>query len=132
VAELHAYAVAERDGLRERLLTRLHEIYPETAHARVVHEKVLCRNDCPRLAPGDFANRPHVTTPHDRLMLAGDGIRIDLPVALMERAATTGWWAANHLLARFGITGHDLHTVPVRGRSALLRRLANGERQVSA
>ena len=30
------------------------------------------------------------------LALAGDGVRIDLPVALMERAATTGWSAANH------------------------------------
>jgi len=61
-------------------------------------------------------------------MLAGDGIRIDLPVALMERAATTGWSAANELLARFGVLGHDLQTVPVQGRSAVLRRLANRER----
>ena len=38
-------------------------------------------------------------------MLAGDGIRIDLPVALMERAATTGWVAANHLLSDFGLAG---------------------------
>ncbi len=37
-------------------------------------------------------------TPHPGLALAGDGIRIDLPVALMERAATTGWSAANQLL----------------------------------
>ncbi|PRC62226.1 isorenieratene synthase, partial [Mycobacterium sp. ITM-2017-0098] len=73
----------------------LHSLYPETADARVVFEKTLCRNDCPRLAPGDFASRPTVTTPHHGLALAGDGIRIDLPVALMERAATTGLAAAN-------------------------------------
>ena len=59
-----------------------------------------------------------------RLVLAGDGIRIDLPVALMERAATTGWSAANHLLGGFGLAGHPLQTVPNRGRSTLLRRLA--------
>jgi carotenoid phi-ring synthase / carotenoid chi-ring synthase len=128
VIELHSYAVTSRDGLRDRLLTRLHEIYPETAQARIVGEEVLCRHDCPRFAPGDFCDRPGVTTPYERLMLAGDGIRIDLPVALMERAATTGWSAANELLQRFGILGHDLQTVPVQGRSAVLRRLANRER----
>jgi isorenieratene synthase len=57
-------------------------------------------------------------------MLAGDGIRIDLPVALMERAATTGWSAANRLLAAWGVRGHTLHTVPVQGRSPVLRKLA--------
>ena len=61
--------------------------------------------------------------------LAGDGIRIDLPVALMERAATTGWSAANHLLTHYGLAGHALHTVPIQGRSATLRRLAQRERQ---
>ena len=40
-----------------------------------------------------FARRPTVDTGVPGLMLAGDGIRIDLPVALMERAATTGWWS---------------------------------------
>jgi isorenieratene synthase len=90
----------------------------------------LCHNDCPRFAPGDFAHRPRVDTPHDNLMLAGDGIRIDLPVALMERAATTGWTAANRLLERFGVLGHDLHTVPLQGRSAILRRLAARGKQV--
>ena len=130
VVELHSYAVTSSEGLRDRLLNRLREIYPETVPARIVGEKVLRRNDCPRFAPGDFANRPGVSTPHERLMLAGDGIRIDLPVALMERAATTGWSAANELLARFGREGHDMQTVPVMGRSAALRRLANRERRV--
>ena len=41
-----------------------------------------------RLRPvggGDHAGRPTVRTPHPTLALAGDGIRIDLPVALMEQ-----------------------------------------------
>ena len=126
VVELHAYAVArDHDDLRGQLLARMHELYPETARARIVGERVLCRNDCPRFAPGDFADRPGVDTPHDGLALAGDGIRIDLPVALMERAATTGWSAANRLLTHFGLAGHRLETVPTQGRSAGLRRLAN-------
>ncbi|MGE2691082.1 FAD-dependent oxidoreductase [Mycolicibacterium pulveris] len=130
VVELHAYA-ATAPHVEEQLVKRLHELYPETAEMRVVGERVLRRDDCPRFAPGDFAERPGVTTPHDGLVLAGDGVRIDLPVALMERAATTGWAAANQLLARFGIMGHTLHTVPTQGRSAVLRRLATSERRVS-
>jgi carotenoid phi-ring synthase / carotenoid chi-ring synthase len=133
VVELHSYAVTTPDdNLRERLLHRLHELYPETRRARIVAEKVLCHNDCPRFAPGDFDDRPAVQTPDPGLVLAGDGIRIDLPVALMERAATTGWTAANRLLEGFGIRGHTLQTVPNRGRMALLSRLADRERRKTA
>ena len=53
-----------------------------------------------------------MATPQPGLVLAGDGIRIDLPVALMERAATTGWSAANQLLESWGLAGHELCTVP--------------------
>ncbi|WP_373863857.1 FAD-dependent oxidoreductase [Nocardia pseudobrasiliensis] len=132
VVELHAYAVSDADsrpGVRadteQRMLARLHQIYPETAAAHIVGQTTLWRQDCPRFAPGDFARRPGVITPDSRLVLAGDGIRVDLPVALMERAATTGWLAANTLLARWGGAGHDLHSVPADGRSKVLRRAAN-------
>lgn len=125
VVEVHSYSVRDpSDDVTARMLARLHELYPETRGARVVAEKVLCRDDCPRFAPGDYARRPGVVTPQPGLMLAGDGIRIDLPVALMERAATTGFTAANRLLHGWGLAGHPLHTVPTQGRSALLRRLA--------
>ena len=111
-------------GLRERMLARLHQLYPETARAGILAERILFTQDCPLFSPGSFAERPTVHTPVAGLMLAGDGIRIDLPVALMERAATTGWTAANRLLADWGISGHTLYTVPVAGRSPMLRRLA--------
>jgi carotenoid phi-ring synthase / carotenoid chi-ring synthase len=131
VVELHSYAVTGApDAVREPMLARLHALYPETARARIVGERVLVRDDCPRFAPGDHADRPTVDTPHPGLALAGDGIRIDLPVALMERAATTGWSAANRLLTHYGLAGHGLHTVPIHGRSATLRRLAVRERQL--
>ena len=55
-------------------------------------------------------------------MLAGDGIRCDYPVALMERAATTGFLAANQLLAGWGLAGHDLWTVPTSTRHPELVR----------
>ncbi|CAN3127648.1 FAD-dependent oxidoreductase [Mycobacterium sp. smrl_JER01] len=125
VVELHAYSVRDGDAeVRDGLIARMHELYPETATASIVAERLLRRDDCPRFAPGDFADRPTVATPDPHLKLAGDGVRIDLPVALMERAATTGWTAANELLAQFGLAGHALHTVPNSGRSTLLRRLA--------
>jgi isorenieratene synthase len=126
VVELHAYVAREADD-SERAVAALYELYPETREATVVADSVLWNSDCPQFGLGDFARRPRVRTPFAGLVLAGDGIRIDVPVALMERAATTGWHAANCLLARWGLAGHDLYTVPVRGRFGLLRALA--ERQ---
>jgi isorenieratene synthase len=127
VVELHAYAARDQDA-GERAVAALYELYPETRQAAIVADSVLWRSDCPLFGPGDFARRPRVRTPFAGLMLAGDGIRIDVPVALMERAATTGWYAANCLLARWGLAGHELYTVPTRGRLAPLRALA--ERQL--
>jgi carotenoid phi-ring synthase / carotenoid chi-ring synthase len=128
VVELHSYAVesAQPEGA---MVQRLHELYPETAGARALYQQTLHRRDCPLFAPGTYANRPTVTTPLPGLLLAGDGVRIDLPVALMERAATTGWSAANKILAQWGVAGHDLSTVPTQGRWALLRFLAGRERR---
>jgi isorenieratene synthase len=130
VVELHAYAApgdpAGPPGpdLLGRLMDRLHQLYPETAAARIVAESVQWRADCPMFGVGDFARRPRVRTPFPGLVLAGDGIRIDLPVALMERAASTGWHAANCLLARWDLAGHELYSVPTRGRLAAFRWLA--------
>ena len=127
VVEVHSYSVVDPppfEGLREKMLGRLHQIYPETARAGILAERILFKQDCPLFSPGSFTDRPTVQTGVPGLMLAGDGIRIDLPVALMERAATTGWTAANRLLEDWGVSGHTLHTVPIRGRSPVLRRLA--------
>ncbi len=124
VVELHSYAASSATA-GAAAIGRLHQLYPETAAARVVYEREVRRSDCPLFAPGTYSQRPTVATPQPGLVLAGDGIRVDLPVALMERAATTGWSAANHLLASWGLAGHELCTVPTRGRSALLRSLAD-------
>jgi isorenieratene synthase len=125
VVELHAYAVTTSpDETSDRLLQRLYEVYPETAAARLVGDLAEWRHDCPLFPPGTYHHRPTVAGPMPGLVLAGDGIRIDLPVALMERAATTGWHAANQLLSHWGLAGHPLTTVPLRGRLAVLRSLA--------
>ncbi|MDT8912372.1 FAD-dependent oxidoreductase [Amycolatopsis sp. PS_44_ISF1] len=125
VVELHAYAAGADTGrVAKELDGMLHRLYPETADAGVVGAVTLVRQDCPLFPVGGFARRPAVVTPQPGLVLAGDAIRIDLPVALMERAATTGWSAANTLLRRWGLAGHPLRSVPNHGRMAVLDRLA--------
>lgn len=127
VVELHAYAVDEqatRHEVEQTLLRQLHGLYPETRAARIVDARHEWRADCPLFPVGGYASRPRVRTPHPTLMMAGDLVRSDLPVALMERAATTGFLAANALLRRWGVRGHPLWTVPRKGRSPVLRGLA--------
>jgi isorenieratene synthase len=126
VVELHAYALVgerEDDQLRARMSAELHRIYPELAGARVLADEWLVQDDCPLASPGPWADRLTVSTPDPWVVLAGDGIRCDFPVALMERAATTGFLAANRLLADRGLVGHDLWTVPMRSRHRLSRPL---------
>ncbi|GGV29715.1 isorenieratene synthase [Streptomyces griseoflavus] len=126
VVELHAYAVdpaAEPEQVQDTLLDRLRRIYPETGDARVVDARHEWRSDCPLFPVGSHRRRPSVRTPHPWLVLAGDAIRCDLPVALMERAATTGFLAANALLGDRGVRGQVLWTVPRAGRSPVLRAL---------
>jgi isorenieratene synthase len=119
VVELHAYALPDdidADALQLDLRQQLRLVYPETGDAVVVAQELLIEDDCPLIGTSAWQRRPEVTTPDPRVLLAGDGIRCDLPVALMERAATTGFLAANALLERWGTAGHDLWTVPMRGR----------------
>ena len=127
VVELHAYAcdqgVVSDDAAAatvvERLEAELHRVFPETAAADVVAREVLVQDDCTLIGPHGWDERPGVATPSQHLVVAGDWVRCGYPVALMERAATTGFQAANELLAGWGAAGHDLWTVPMKG---LLRR----------
>ncbi|MFJ8826699.1 FAD-dependent oxidoreductase [Streptomyces sp. NPDC102467] len=127
VVELHAYALADnadRPAEQQRLVDQLHLLYPETRAARVIDSRHEWRQDCPMFAVAGYDARPTVRTSNPSLMIAGDLVRTELPVALMERAATSGMLAANALLGQWQLQGHELWTVPRRGRNALLRRLA--------
>lgn len=122
VVETHAYSLDgsfTADEVRLLLREELAAVYPETADAVVLHEEFLVQDDCALVDTSPWAERPEVSTPDPRLALAGDAVRCDLPVALMERAATTGFQAANALLSTWGAAGHDVWSVPTRG---LLRR----------
>ena len=123
VVELHAYACAPEvasdpaaaDVVAATLEDELHRVFPETRAIAVQHREVLVRDDCALITPEPWEVRPGVRTPSPRLVLAGDWVRCDHPVALMERAATTGFLAANELLRGWGVRGEDLWTVPLRG-----------------
>ncbi|MEY9214463.1 FAD-dependent oxidoreductase [Thermobifida halotolerans] len=134
VVELHAYALpwnAEESVERDRLVAQLRRVYPETAAARVVDERRELRADCPLFPPGDFTGRLTIATPDPFLVVAGDHVRVDLPVALMERAATSGLLSANTLLGRWGMPGHAVWSVPARGRLPLARRLLPAPRRTA-
>lgn len=123
VVELHAYAVPEgwdEPALRDDLLSGLHELYPETRAARVLHDRFLLRRDCPAFRPGSYADRPTVATPFAGLALAGDFVRLPFPSALMERAVASGFLAANALLAPYRLPPEPISTLSGRGLLAPL------------
>ncbi len=130
VVELHAYALPHqaRQNSISALTEEMWAVYPELRDAGIRHQEHVFAADCPLFAPGTFLSRPTVTTEDPTLVLAGDLVRVDLPVALMERAATSGFLAANALLCHWGVRGHDLWSVANRGRSAVLRRAARRSR----
>lgn len=116
VVEVHGYALADTsDQTRDILWREAARIHPALQTAGVVAEEWLVRSDCPLVDTTTWAERPSVTTPDPRLVIAGDLVRCDWPIALMERAATTGWQAANTLLVRLSRPGHELWSPPLRG-----------------
>jgi len=116
VVEVHGYALADTsEATRDELWRQAARLHPELATAPVLAEQWLVRDDCPLVDTTPWRNRPTVTTPDPRVMLAGDLVRCEWPIALMERAATTGWQAANALLAGFGREGHELWSPPLGG-----------------
>ncbi|MDO5626982.1 MAG: FAD-dependent oxidoreductase [Mobilicoccus sp.] len=132
VVELHAYAVRDEvtdEEVREDLRAQMLRLHPELRDAATLHEEWLVADDCHLITPEPWSERPGVLTPDPRVVLAGDGIRVDLPVALMERAATTGMLAASALLMRCGLPGQDLWSPPMTGALAP-RRLHEGVRRV--
>ena len=116
VVEVHGYALSDpSDATRTRLWDEAARVHPELGAAAVLAEQWLVADDCPLVDTSPWRDRPGVRTPDPRVVLAGDLVRCDWPIALMERAATTGWQAANTLLAGFGRRGHELWSPPLTG-----------------
>lgn len=120
VVETHAYAIAPEDqadvdAITERLLAELRGILPELADARALHAEAQLQSNFSRWAPGDDATRPTTATPHPNLFVAGDHVKIDAPLALMEAAAASGRLAANGVLALYGARPVPIPIVSRRG-----------------
>ena len=116
VVEVHGYALSDPSpATADRLWQEAERVAPSLAGAPVVAQEWLIEQDCPLVDTTPWGQRPTVATPDPRVVLAGDLVRCELPVALMERAATTGWQAANQLLAGWGRRGTTLWSPPLRG-----------------
>lgn len=120
VLELHAYAIPpERLATPEQMRAVMHEellkLLPELAGAKVLHEEYLQQDNFSRWAPGDFARRPETLTPLANLFLAGDHVKLPVPVSLMEAAVVSGRFAANGVLDREGVKGIEIEAVPEHG-----------------
>jgi carotenoid phi-ring synthase / carotenoid chi-ring synthase len=125
IVELHGYALTgERDQreTRAELLRWLHHVYPETANARILDERLILRRDCPAFEPNSYARRPTLTTPHPRVVLAGDLVKLPFPTALMERATTSAMLAANEILRVHSVSPEPVWSIPVRGVLAGLQQ----------
>ena len=126
VLELHAYALPrlvqrDVDRVKRELLASLHALYPETATMRVLDDRFLIRNDCPAFPPGSIGRRPVVATPTARVVIAGDCTRLPFPTALMERAVTSGFLAANSFLEAWNVRPEPIWSIPPRGVLATLQ-----------
>ncbi|MEM7447399.1 MAG: FAD-dependent oxidoreductase [Myxococcota bacterium] len=127
VVELHAYGVDPSRApasIREELLERCRQLYPELREAIIHDERLIIRRDCPAFQPGSHRHRPSVESGIDGLMLAGDFVRMPFPCALMERAVASGMMAANQLLRRLEVKEEALFSVPPRGMLAGMVRAA--------
>ena len=120
VVELHAYAIAPKDirpeeEIKATMLQELHAMFPETLGARVLQELFMQQSNFSRWAPGDHARRPGIETPFSNLFLAGDWVKVDAPVFLMEAAAFTGRMAANLIFRQESLKLVPLPIVPMTG-----------------
>lgn len=126
VVELHAYALPQecfddpqaQQNAADQLMAELARVYPETSKLGVIAQELLFDQDCALIGTDSWQDRAGVSTSHKSLKLAGDWVRCDQPIALMERAATTGFMAANELLQQWGIAGHTLWSVPTASRQS--------------
>lgn len=118
VVELHAYAGSDDLNAPEaaqHMLSELITLWPEAGGLRCVELRARVEANAPAFAPGSHRDRPTVRTDADGLFLAGDGIRMDVPGALLERAATTGIAAANEILVHQAVRSEPIWSTPVRG-----------------
>ncbi len=120
VVELHAYAIAPKDirpeeEIKATMIQELHTMFPESVGAKVLQELFMMQSNFSRWAPGDHARRPGIATPFSNLFFAGDWVKVDAPVFLMEASAFTGRMAANLIFRQESLKLIPLPIVPMTG-----------------
>ena len=129
VLELHCYAVPDEirsdEEIREGLLAEMVHVFPRLRGARVVRVHHQVKADFTAFHVGMHQTRPGVRSPVPGLYFAGDWVELPVPAMLMEAAYTSGLLAANEILARAGLRGFAVDSVPSQG---LLTRLRVPER----
>lgn len=120
VVELHAYAIAPEDVrpnevIKQTMLEEMHHMFPETKDATILYDVYMQQQNFTRWAPGDHARRPVSETPLENLSLAGDWVKVDAPVFLMEAAVFTGRLAANAICSKEALKPTPLPIVPMDG-----------------
>jgi carotenoid phi-ring synthase / carotenoid chi-ring synthase len=120
VVELHAYAIAPGDirpegDVKATMQREMLAMLPELAGSKVLNGLYMQQSNFTRWAPGDHAMRPGVETPFTNLFLAGDWVKVDAPVFLMEAAAFTGRMAANAVFRSESLKTVPLPIVPMEG-----------------
>lgn len=120
VVELHAYAIAPQDvkpeaEVKATMLQEFYTMFPMAKSAAILHELFMQQSNFSRWAPGDHAHRPGVETPLPNLFFAGDWVKVDAPVFLMEAAAFTGRMAANAIFRNESLNPTALPIVPMDG-----------------
>ncbi len=92
-------ASASAQTIVERCLEELHEVFPESRTATLLHSRVIReRNATPLFTPANEHLRPNPDTPLHNLFLAGDWTNTGLP-ATIEGAARSGERAAERVVA---------------------------------
>lgn len=137
VFELHAYTPSEDDArdperLEELLIDRMRRAFPELRDMTIRYRYRQVKWDFPGFPVGAGTRQPSTTTAVPGLYLAGDFVRLDVPVALMEGAVASGIAAANAVFAEEGLARDPIWSVPTRGvlraawpgRGALARAIA--------
>jgi len=120
VFELHAYTPPPDDArdperLEAKLVEQMRLAFPELRDMTIRHRHRHLRWDFPGFPVGKGEAQPGTRTDVPGVYLAGDFVRLDVPVALMEGAVASGVAAANEVFAEEGLARDPIWSVPVRG-----------------
>jgi isorenieratene synthase len=120
VVELHAYCYKEKEfPNQEALLTtfeqELYEVVPALRGATILHRELVNQKNFSGFPPHSYDQRPTSATPVPNLFLAGDWVKMPFPCALMERAVSSGFLAANEIISQEGLQRRPLYSVHPRG-----------------